>query len=323
MTFHISINDNSSEIWREYPEGIKFDVPYEVGLKSFVTYNSIRNVTERNNKVVYLYLPDRESKSKEVELNTTMTKGTDQIEVVSLEQQKPRTTRTGRAAPASPSVPEQVNMIENEFTYDIDMDEETEEMEEGVEKKVKKKSRKVRKYHFIEPGIYEVEELLEEIQTNVPTNRNISLTLNKRTLRVDMKGDVGIDFSGPISIGPVLGFERTLYKANINHTSTRMVDIFPINMIRIRCNLVKSNVSDTKLNDDTIFEFPLNVARGEKIIERPNTTTFYKVNTDILHELHLKIVDQDNHLVDFRGERISIVLEFKNQYEQYERTYSS
>ena len=58
MAFHIAINDTVSEIWREYPEGIRFDRPYKVLLKSFVTYNNIFNVTPENNKLVFVYLEE-------------------------------------------------------------------------------------------------------------------------------------------------------------------------------------------------------------------------------------------------------------------------
>ena len=68
---------------------------------------------------------------------------------------------------------------------------------------------------------------------------------------------------------------------------------------------------DTRRYDNTIYEFPLTSNPGEKIVERPAAMTFYSVNIDTIHELHLKIVDQDNHLVNFQGEKINIVLEFR------------
>jgi len=120
-----------------------------------------------------------------------------------------------------------------------------------------------------------------------------------------------VDLSPSDSIGQLLGFERKVYRSHGHYYFTRRVDIFPINMIKITTNIVKSNIVDNKRSADTIYEFPLNANPGEKIVERPSVLTFYRVNIDILYHLHLKIVDQDNRLIDFQGEKINIVLEFR------------
>lgn len=46
MSFQISLNSNKSTIHREYQPEIPLEGPYEVGLKSFVTYNSIPNISK-------------------------------------------------------------------------------------------------------------------------------------------------------------------------------------------------------------------------------------------------------------------------------------
>lgn len=49
-SFQISLTDTNSEIIREYnPDGIQLNGPYEVGLKHFVFWNTIYNITEENN----------------------------------------------------------------------------------------------------------------------------------------------------------------------------------------------------------------------------------------------------------------------------------
>lgn len=268
MTFHISINDQRSEIWRDYPNGIDFKTPYVVGLKSFVTYNSIFNVTSKNNKIVLIYRPDSNTSSNKT--------------------------------------------FEGEETEEEEWYVETMLPEKLVKyNSTEKKPKKQRHEYFINPGIYELQDLFEEIYSFVPSHKTLKFQLSTKQQKVTMIGDLGVDLTSSHSIAPLLGFERRKYFAAEVAISTSRVDIFPINTIRVRCNLVKSNISDYKLNDDTIYEFPLNVAPGEKIIERVDTVTFYKVNTDTIYQLHLKIVDQDDRLVDFRGERVNILLEFK------------
>jgi len=56
MAFQISLTSNSSQIIREYKEGIPLNGPYEIGLKHFVFWNTLYNVTEKNN-TLSLYEP--------------------------------------------------------------------------------------------------------------------------------------------------------------------------------------------------------------------------------------------------------------------------
>lgn len=284
MTFHISINDKSSDIVREYPSGIVFETPYMVGLKSFVTYNSIFNVTSKNNRIVFVIPND----------DVPNTKDDDHVDVITLDRMVVNKSKT----------------LENEskeFNYDVPTEEEDEE-EEIIDTRRRNHTRVT---HILDEGIYEVEDILQKIRAKVPKNRLFRIILDTEKQCVKFEGGIGIDFRSSKSIGPLLGFERQMYPREKLHIGTLRVDIFPINMIRIRCNLVKSNISDYKFHDDTIHEFPLDSAPGEKIIERPVFPSFYRINTDTLHLLHLKIVDQDNRIVDFRGERVNILLEFR------------
>lgn len=291
MTFHISINDTQSQICREYHEGLSFDKPYEVALKSFVTYNNIFNVTEANNKFVWFYPPSPET----VPPPSNNQEPNEILEIVTLD------------APKSPDI-SQNRVLSTHL--DPNSEEEDAITYQGTDNAKKRRSMK-REHVKIPSDIYEIKDLARFIESRVPQGKTFKMELDKTTFTVAMLGTVGIDFSARTSVGPLLGFKRTRYVSNVRHTSNGRVDIFPINMIRVRCNLVKSNICDNRRYDDTIYEFPLSVLPGEKIIERPSTATFYKVNTDTVYELHLKVVDQDNHLVDFRGERLNIVLEFK------------
>ena len=51
MAFQISLTSTSSIFKFEYSEGIPLDGPYEICLKSFVTYNNIPNISEYNNRI--------------------------------------------------------------------------------------------------------------------------------------------------------------------------------------------------------------------------------------------------------------------------------
>lgn len=170
----------------------------------------------------------------------------------------------------------------------------------------------------IPKGAYEVEDLISYIKNNEEVKKiepNLSLKLNKNTLRVSMRMENSVIDVPPPDLGSavlsILGFQYGRYEPNIQHVASGPVDIMPINTIRIRCNLIASNFDNLTRGDNTIYEFPLNAEVGEKIIERPNTVAYYTVITDSIYTLVLSIVDRNNNLVDFGGERISLNLEFR------------
>lgn len=170
----------------------------------------------------------------------------------------------------------------------------------------------------IPKGAYEVEDLIEYIKNDEEVKKiepNLSLKLNKNTLRVSMRTENSVIDIPPPDLGsavlPILGFKYGRYEPKTLYIADTPVDIMPINTIRIRCNLIASNFDNLTRGDNTIYEFPLNAEVGEKIIERPNTVAYYTVITDTIYTLVLSIVDQDDNLVDFCGERISLSLEFR------------
>lgn len=170
----------------------------------------------------------------------------------------------------------------------------------------------------IPKGSYEVADLIGYIKNDEGVKQlepNLSLKLNKNTLRVSMRTEKSVIDVPPSDLGsavlPILGFQYGRYEPKIVHTATTPIDIMPINTIKIRCNLIASNFDNLTRGDNTIYEFPLNAEVGEKIIERPNTVAYYTVITDTIYTLVLSIVDQDDNLIDFCGERISLSLEFR------------
>ena len=89
------------------------------------------------------------------------------------------------------------------------------------------------------------------------------------------------------------------------------MNIFPINTICIRCNLINCNVVNSYRHDNTLFDFPLNCGVGERIVERPTKISYYPVITDTIHELSIRICDEEGKIIDFRREKISITLDFQ------------
>jgi hypothetical protein len=227
MAFQISLNDTKSEFNLEYEEGIELKGPYEVCLKSFVTYNNIPNITNKNNVILY--------KS-----------GISEHKVV------------------------------------------------------------------VPVGTYELEDLSRFLIPTSPSNDcGLRVFLNKAKLKVEIFCKWDIDFTTPKSLGPTLGFSKRYLKSYETHHSDLPVAIFTVNTIKIKCNLIKCNIENLKTKDNTLHEFPLSVDPGEKIVERPSSLCYYPVSTDTIYQLHIRVTDQDNNLIDFRGEKVSLTLGFR------------
>lgn len=243
MSFQISVSDTKSEINLEYNEGIKLNGPYEMCLKSFVTYNNIPNITEKNNIIIFINV-------KLTEVN-------------------------GKMVVAEGTIPSQ---------------------------------------HIINlpTGTYELNEIFKLITENPKIkNSNTVMRLNKNTFTVEIESEWYIDFTSPNSIGRTLGFSSNIFSPNKKNISDLPVQLFTINTIKIKCNLIKCNIDNLKRNDNTLYEFPLKCESGEKIIERPISLCYYPINNDQIYQLHLRVVDQDDNLISFRGEKITITLGFQ------------
>ena len=303
MAFHLAVNDTESEIWREYPEGIRFDKPYEVALKSFVTYNNIFNVTTANNKLIFVYQDESNTAPDETEIPFGSTTDDEDYAIHLLDSKEPVQEKPKKGKKKKHE--KGFEIPRHYYAYEP-LDRDTfNERHQNLDRKT------IRETVFFPPGIYEIADLNKYLQSRLPQGKNFCILLNKNVLKVEMGGNIAVDLCDRNSIAPLLGFDRKVYPQSGHYYSTWRVDIFPVNMIRIKANIVKSNIVDTKRYDNTIYEFPLTVNPGEKIVERPAAMTIYTVNIDTIHELHLKIVDQDNNLVNFQGEKINIVLEFR------------
>lgn len=163
---------------------------------------------------------------------------------------------------------------------------------------------------IIPKGSYEIT-AIEEFLRNKLGADNISLKANNNTLRCVLKSTHEIDFSHPGSIGRLLGFAPRVYEANVQHESELPVNIMPVNMIRVECNIASGSYVNGAPTH-TIFTFSPNVPPGYKMALSPRTVFFSRINTTTIDRLRISIVDQDGRPVDFGDELITIRLHIKS-----------
>jgi len=162
--------------------------------------------------------------------------------------------------------------------------------------------------YTIPTGSYELKEIEAAIIRVLPNSDTLFvLRADNITLKCSMFCSETVDFSMPDSIGQLLGFKNRKYAANVNHESDALVNITKTNCIYIDSNLVMGSFVNGK-QCHTIHEFYPNVPPGYKIIEVPTHLIFYPINSTSITHASIILKNQDNELIDLRGEPVSIRL---------------
>lgn len=164
----------------------------------------------------------------------------------------------------------------------------------------------------IPPGYYELDDIIHYINEEVSIkNSCTTIEVVKRSLKIKVKSEWQIDFTGNNSIGSVLGFSKRIIKANKASYSDLPVNVLNISTVKIHCNLINSNIEDTRRNTNVLYDFPLDVKTiGGKVIKEPTPISYFSVNTNVIYELVIRITDQKNKLIDFHGDEVNLTLDF-------------
>lgn len=164
-------------------------------------------------------------------------------------------------------------------------------------------------------GTYELKDLQNTIlQDKTQSEHKTEMIVDYVKMRVGIKSKWSIDMTRACSIGSsMLGYEKKLYPPTGDFIwSTKPIELYTLHTIRVKSNLTCSNIRDNMLHDSSLYEFPLAVGTGDKIIERPTNPEYYRViGGDKLHHLRVLVVDQNDRTIDFLGEKITILLHFR------------
>ena len=274
MAFHISLQSDTSDILCDYSEGIDLRGGYEVCLKSFVAYNNIPNIgTGLNNFQLNLIKDvyeeeeeEEEEKENEVTVDSSEQDDADHYVILTVNQDSDK---------------------------------------EKTQKKKKRFIRSETRVIIFDTGCYELKDIQRVIMSDkLHSEHNTTMIVDDIHMRVGIKSLWTLDMTSSNTIGRLLGFEKRVYQPSGDYIwSTLPVQLFTVNNIRIKTNLTRCNVRNDNVHDSTLYEFPLSVSPTEKIIERPIDPEYYKVITERLHHLRVIIVDQNDNMVNFRGEK--------------------
>ena len=162
---------------------------------------------------------------------------------------------------------------------------------------------------IIPTGSYEFDNLESVIQKNMPEYIEwFELKANNTTLKCILSCSHDVDLSVENSIAKLLGFRNELYTTGNNYESESTVKIMKINSIKVMCNLITGSFCDGAPSQ-IIHELYPTVPPGYKIVEVPRHPVFYALNTTLISRVYIALKDQNDCLINLRGEPITIRLQ--------------
>jgi hypothetical protein len=161
-------------------------------------------------------------------------------------------------------------------------------------------------------GAYELQAMNDEIKRQIIVNGDdenaLSITANisRLTSIVNIENpSYKIDFSEDKSIGSILGFDKIIISHGYNESSN-IVEIMQVNSILVNIDIIMGSYVNGS-QSPTLYSFYPNVSPGYKIVERPNPSLiYYPLSRHDISRMRVWLTDQNNNLIDLRGETITI-----------------
>ena len=161
----------------------------------------------------------------------------------------------------------------------------------------------------IPTGSYEFDGLHDEIKRQLKNNGHedaFKLIKNLNTLKtlLEVKSGYTVRFPKDNSIKSILGFTERLYSSGF-HISENVINILSVNSIFVHVNVVNGSIVNGK-QEPVIYTFFPKVSPGYKIIQNPKNPIYLPVALDNIRDFHVSLTDQNNNLLDLRGEVVTI-----------------
>lgn len=158
-------------------------------------------------------------------------------------------------------------------------------------------------------GTYDLFDLTNYLQNKL-VDCQLKIEPNSNNMKCSIYCSKTINFNVNNSIGQLIGFKKRKLEANKWHESEEPVNILPLAVIRIECDLVQGSFING-IAEHIIYEFVPNVASGHRYIEVPKNIIYLPVNKSSLTSVTVKIVDEFGNPVDFNGETIQLRLHLR------------
>ena len=169
----------------------------------------------------------------------------------------------------------------------------------------------------LEPGIYTFKDISEALfnilQSEYPGPNNvIDIEYDDITMKTKLVvniGNIAIRFDEKSFFSTILGFTPGWdYKHYNKYISQKIVNLGSTNKIHLKCDAIDGSIQDG-VRQPILFSFVLDKLPGYKVFSEPETIHYKKINKSVLNTITFYLEDDNNKVVDFNGETLTFTLQ--------------
>ena len=285
-------------------ESFSFDIPLDLpeqwmmGVTSLEVYNTVYNITEKNNKLKIL-LKDEQLKSLNVDTQLVM--NVEYLYKIS-DVKKINTFMVD-------SYSKNKKLIEKDF-------DQLKKTINQINQNIKDKTIIIPEFgienDFVEielpPGVYELVDI-NRIMKQKLSDSDFEFEFNIEADTISMKSV--FTTSNPIyfnsKLNELLGFTDTNYIEG-THISEKPVMITTTDKVHLKCDCVDGSIVNG-IREQILFSFNLSDPPGYKIIKEPNIILYKKINKTRLDSIQFFLEDNNHNPVDFNSETLTFTIQ--------------
>ena len=285
-------------------ESFSFDVPLELpeqwmmGVTSLEVYNTVYNITEKNNKIEILR---KDEQLKSLNVDTLLVMNIEYLYKIS-DIEKINNFIVDSYSKSKKLIKkdfDQLKKIINQINQNI-KDKTIIIPEFGIEN------------DFVEielpPGVYELVDI-NRIMKQKLSDSDFEFEFNIEADTISMKSV--LTTSNPIyfnsKLNELLGFTDTNYIEG-THISEKPVMITTTDKVHLKCDCVDGSIVNG-IREQILFSFNLSAPPGYKIIKEPNIILYKKINKTRLDSIQFFLEDNNHNPVDFNSETLTFTIQ--------------
>ena len=314
-------------------ETFHFNPPIQVkedwmlGLVDLEVYNSIFNITEKNNKFEIYKFPDEKAggvtyekvrdeieKDLDIEDITAEDLQDDIIAPIIIEEYKKQVTKRMKDDKYMFILNLYVNSVFQDFESYLRT--EVDLVEDDITLVLDEYNSSFITYE-LQPGIYTFKDISEALynilQSEYPGPGNVIDVeyddITMKTKLVVKYGIIAIRFYEKSFFSTILGFTSGWdYKSYNKYTSQKIVNLGSTNKIHLKCDVINGSIVDG-FRQPILYSFVLDKLPGYKVFSKPETIQYKKINKSVLNTITFYLEDDNNEEVDVNGETLTFILQ--------------
>ena len=127
--------------------------------------------------------------------------------------------------------------------------------------------------------------------------RALNLEGNWKTQKVQFMCRHDVDFTKKNSIGPSLGFGKTVHKALERHVSTKAITILDYPSINVEFSLV-NGAYNNGVRRHILHELFMQSRAGYKLVDYARPLIYYPITVRVVDKIQIKFTNQEGKLLE-------------------------